>query len=153
MTLFMETTKKTPAQSIGEIQGLLMDLDFVTGIQVRKKNGELEGVAFSMDVEGNEVSFLLPAKPEPIFDIFQARRKRCDVKQRAADQAQAERVAWRQILRWIEAQVALIETGMVEPPEVFLPYAVIAPGKTLYQLFIQYQAQGLMLPAPKEVSP
>jgi hypothetical protein len=38
-------------------------------------------------------------------------------------------VAWRQILRWVEAQLALIDTGMVQPQEVFLSYAIVNQGE------------------------
>lgn len=35
---------------------------------------------------------------------------------------QARRVAWRILKDWIEAQIALLESGMVEMEEIFLPY-------------------------------
>ena len=46
---------------------------------------------------------------------------------------QAKRIAWRQILRWVEAQLALVETGMVKIQEVFIPYMLMDKGKTLYE--------------------
>ena len=35
---------------------------------------------------------------------------------------QAYRVAWRNILDWVQAQMALLEIGMAKMEEVFLPY-------------------------------
>src|SRR6266478_5746936 len=35
---------------------------------------------------------------------------------------QAYRVAWRNILDWVQAQMALLEIGMAKIEEVFLPY-------------------------------
>ncbi|MDD4980682.1 MAG: hypothetical protein PHC54_05390 [Candidatus Omnitrophica bacterium] len=47
---------------------------------------------------------------------------------------QAKRVAWRQILRWVEAQMALVETNMVKIQEVFMPYIQMTiSGQTLYE--------------------
>jgi hypothetical protein len=46
-------------------------------------------------------------------------------------------------LRWIEAQVAFIETMMVTTAQVFLPYAVTANGQSLYEYI--GQNTGLLL--------
>jgi hypothetical protein len=58
---------------------------------------------------------------------------------------QAERVAWRILKDWVEAQLAILETGMVQLDEVFLPY-MLMPGGTVYEL---YRTQQLALEAPK----
>ena len=50
-----------------------------------------------------------------------------------ADALRAERVAWRVIKDWLEAQLALIDAQMATLDQVMLPYLVIdATGKTLY---------------------
>jgi hypothetical protein len=41
-----------------------------------------------------------------------------------------ERVAWRIVKDWIEAQMAIVEAGQAEMAEVFLPYATIEDGTT-----------------------
>jgi hypothetical protein len=48
--------------------------------------------------------------------------------------AQAKRVAWRLIFRWIEAQLALVEINMADIKEIFMPYLITSEGKTLYQV-------------------
>ena len=53
------------------------------------------------------------------------------------DENQARRVAWRQIYRWIQSQLALIITGMVSPTEVFLPYMLLSEEKTVYDRYIE----------------
>jgi hypothetical protein len=47
---------------------------------------------------------------------------------------QATRVAWRILKDWIEAQLALIQTGMVSVEQVFLPFAQSSSGKTLCEV-------------------
>lgn len=48
---------------------------------------------------------------------------------------QAERTAWRNIRDWVLAQMAIIEAGMAQMDEVFLPYLTDHAGKTLYQVY------------------
>ena len=57
---------------------------------------------------------------------------------------QAEKVAWRILKDWVDAQMALIEIEMVKMEEVFLPYTIIDNfGTTVYERLEQTQ---LMLP-------
>jgi hypothetical protein len=78
----------------------------------------------------------MPVRVEPILKIL-------------GNREQAERVAWRQLLRWVQAQNAMIETGMVQAVEVYLPYMVIhASGQTLFQRMNDSQFK--MLPAPEK---
>ena len=54
-----------------------------------------------------------------------------------ASPGQAERTAWRNVRDWVLAQMAIIEAGMVDIQEVFLPYMTNSQGQTLYQLYAQ----------------
>jgi hypothetical protein len=67
-----------------------------------------------------------------IHKVIKDRRKRIRFEEDLEEQA--KRIAWRQILRWSEAQVALIETEMVKTEEVFMPYIQLdSSGKTLFE--------------------
>ena len=104
-----------------------------------------------MEVAPNETRlFALPVRVEPVFKILNSNRKyEYDRSQKAAqDREQAERVAWRQLFRWCQAQVAMIEIGMVEALEVFLPYLQNESGQTLFQVFKESGMK--LLPAPKK---
>jgi hypothetical protein len=46
---------------------------------------------------------------------------------------QAYRVAWRNILDWVQAQMALLEIGMAKMEEVFLPYMQDRQGVTFFE--------------------
>ena len=50
----------------------------------------------------------------------------------AARREQAYRTAWRIIKDWVDAQMALLETEMVDFEEVFMPY-ILSGRETLYQ--------------------
>jgi len=74
---------------------------------------------------------MLPIRWQPVLNAMNNDRY---TPNSLCNESQARRVAWRQILRWVQAQIALIETGMVELKEVFLPYILlnIKTGETLY---------------------
>jgi hypothetical protein len=48
-------------------------------------------------------------------------------------QEQALRVSWRIIKDWVEAQMAIVDTKMVQLEQVFLPYVIMPDGRTLYE--------------------
>ena len=64
--------------------------------------------------------------------ILEAMRKDKKTPRHLLNLEQARRVAWRQILRWVQAQMALIEVGMVDIKEVFMPYIMVSQEQTLY---------------------
>ena len=130
MTLFMETTQINAERTVNEIQGILSGhgatqilLDFVG------KN--VESVSFKYEVSGQMIPFYLPCRWRELETLFRQSGKR--PKSDDSFESWSRRVAWRQILRWVEAQFALVETGMVKVQEVFLPYAQYPDGKTIYE--------------------
>lgn len=48
---------------------------------------------------------------------------------------QAERVAWRIIKDWIEAQMAILESKQVVFEEIFLPYMLNNKGQTFFEAY------------------
>ena len=153
-SLFMETTDIPVQKTAGDILSLLVRAG-ATQVSLDYQGGKIVGMWFTYPVDGHAVPFRLPVRTEPIFKIINGRRTPDGWKQfnRAAmadkDRDQAERVAWRQLLRWIEAQIAMVETGMVKTDEVFLPYVATATGQTLYEHFIETGAAARLLPAPE----
>jgi hypothetical protein len=141
----METTRIAAAKTAGEIQGVLAGTLAVTGIATEFDAGEVCGLSFAIEVGGTTQTFRMPIRPDPIYREFQGRRTRNDDAKREKDREQAVRVAWRQVLMWIKAQVALIDTGMVDAGEVFLPYLEMDRGRTLYQIAAERIVQGQKL--------
>lgn len=132
-TLYMETTQIAADKSAAEISSLLTYAG-ATRIMIENANYEAVALAFAIPTDGIEVPFKLPINRDPIFAYLQQKRAPMNRnKKRDDDWEQALRVAWRQILQWLRAQLALIETGMVTPTEVFLPYVRGADGTTFYQ--------------------
>ena len=128
--LFMETTQIDSAQTVGEIQRVLGKYG-ASAILTEYENSEVTAVSFKVKFNTQDIPFRLPCRWQAILKILQSRRKRRPYKRSV--EAQARRVAWRQILRWIEAQLALVDTEMVQIQEVFMPYLQMNTGETLYE--------------------
>jgi hypothetical protein len=150
MALYMESTTIDESKTIGEITAALV------GAGARAINTEygpdrrIIAVRFVLNVNGCDAVFHLPAKTEPIFLLLQKQRAPMNrSRKEKEDRAQSGRVAWRQILRWVQAQLALIETGMVEPAEPFSPYMVDNTGRTLYERVIETQFPKALPPAER----
>jgi hypothetical protein len=136
----MESTEVPSQKTASEITTLLVQSG-AREISVQYDEGKISGLRFVLLAAGNvPLQFALPVRTEPIFKIINGRRQNygqfSKVAMQERDHEQAERVAWRQLLRWMQAQLAFIETGMVASQEVFLPYLLHAgSGQTLFQYF------------------
>ncbi len=149
-TLHMETTQVDAQKTAGEIISELVSSG-ATSINTDYKDGEVSGLRWVLRINGQDMLFDMPVRIEPIFQIFQKRHDPWSRSQYAErDWAQAVRVAWRQLLRWVQAQNAMIETGMVQAVEVYLPYMVVhaGTGQTLFQRMTETQFKAL--PAPEK---
>lgn len=124
--LYMGSTKIAPAKTAGKIQEVLARHK-ATSIQKRYDDGEIVAMDFAIRVNEQDLLFSLPIRYKAILEII----KKYDTPSEA-EEARARRVAWRKVLRWVEAQLAMVEVGMVKLEEVFLPY-LITPKGTLYE--------------------
>lgn len=140
MTLFMETTRINSQRTVSEIQGILSEhgacqilLDF--------EGKDVSAVSFRYKVGENNVPFMLPCRWRELEALLRTSGKR--PQRDDTFESWAKRVAWRQILRWVEAQMSLVETGMVKVQEVFLPYVQNSDGTTIYERMEKKQFMAL----------
>lgn len=144
--LFMETTVIEASRTAQEITQELVSAG-ATSINTDYKDGKLQGLRWIMRADGQDCVFDMPARVEPVFSIINGRRSHGRLFHAYNDRHQAERVAWRQLLRWVQAQNALIATGMVKAEEVYSPYMIVnSAGQTLYQMLTESKFK--MLAAP-----
>lgn len=121
------TTVVDTYKSIGEISGALAGHG-ASRIMTEYDQGRPTGVAFEIVTPAGARTFSLPANVDGVRAVF--------ARQRVKDtDGQAERTAWRNIRGWVLAQMAIIEAGMAQMDEVFLPYLTDRNGKTLYQVY------------------
>jgi len=85
-------------------------------------------------------TFVLPVNSGRVEAVL----KRDKAPARYSTPEHAERVAWRIVKDWVEAQLAIIRTEMVTLDQVMLPYMRGEDGQTVYELYVNRQ---LALPA------
>lgn len=148
-TLLNETTEIPSERTAGEISSLLVRCG-AKQITIEYADGKAVGMRFTLEVNGGQHHFKMPVRVAGVAKIFKDRRVKSHGYYGAEkfannDAAQAERVAWRQLYRWIQAQLAMIESGSAVAREVFLPY-LWDGEKTLFEAVetTRYKA----LPAP-----
>lgn len=142
--IYMETTEIPMQRTVTEVSLCLVQAGATT-VSMKYEGSKIVGLTWGMRINGKEVHFAMPARVEPVYKLLCARRSASI--DNAADKrirAQAERVAWRQLLRWVQAQVAMIDVGMVQSAEVFMPYMTQSDGRTFFEYF---ESQQLRLPA------
>lgn len=126
------TTKISAHKTVGEITGILAEHG-AKRIAQDYDNGKVVAVCFVIDTPFGEQAVRLPANVEKVLKVLQKQ------KVPGVDYARAEMVAWRIIKDWVDAQMAILESEMVEMSEIFLPYIINADGQTVYQIFEQKQ--------------
>jgi hypothetical protein len=126
--LFMETTQVSPQKSVNEIQDLLVTYG-ATAILTEYDNGEVIAVSFKHKTGDIEIPYRLPSRWQEVKKLLaKARRSSSNI------DAEAKRIAWRQTRRWVEAQLAYVQTNQVKFEQVFLAYMQVGLGsETLYE--------------------
>lgn len=133
MKIFMETTKIDADETVAQIQKILGRYG-ASAVMTEYLNGEIFSLCFKVFVNGVAIPFRMPCRHEILQKMMMGNIKKFHTDTKKRIQEQARRVAWRQILRWIEAQMALVETGMVKIEEVFMPYIQFdIKGQTLFE--------------------
>jgi|SRR6266850_116141 len=135
--LFMESTEIAPERTAAEIQVELIK-DGASQIAMDFEDGKIKGLRWAMKIGPTVALFGMPARVEPVYQILYKRVANNWNVDKDKLRAKAERVAWRQLLRWTQSQVAMIETGMVQPSEVFLSYMLDQTGtQTFFERFVE----------------
>lgn len=126
------TTTINANKTIREIQELLSKHG-ANAIMTEYNNGEVIGLSFKIMTPRGEMGVRLPANTDRVLQVLRNQRKKNN--QVKDTMEQATKTAWRIIKDWIDAQMAILETEMVEMEEIFLPYMINNDGQTLYQAF------------------
>jgi len=130
MPLLNYTTQVDVWRTVSEIQGMLAKAG-ARAISVQyDAERQPAALAFEIDIGARVMAFRLPSRWQAVHKLLQEDAK---VPARLTQPGQARRVAWRIVKNWVEAQLAIIEAEMVVLPEVFLPYAIIPSGKTVWE--------------------
>lgn len=133
MALLNYTTSVSAERTASEIIRILANAG-ASQILTDYRGGKPTGVAFSLETPMGMRQYRLPVDPAPVEQVLRKQR----VAPRYQGAQQAEKVAWRIMKDWIEAQLALIETRMVSVDEIFLPFMMLG-DRTVYDLYVEQQ--------------
>lgn len=135
MPLLNYTTKVDVYTTLGSIQGQLVRHGAKKIMQDYDDEGQIAALSFLIDTPAGPRGIRLPANVDAVHTVLTRQKVKCD-------REQAERVAWRIVKDWVEAQMAILESEMVQMDEIFLPYMVNGQGQTLFQA---YRSNQIML--------
>lgn len=134
MPILNYTTKIEASKTIAEIQACLVSHGANAVLSEYDGQGFIVALSFKINIEGQDIGFRLPSDWRPVLQVLEKHPK---VPRRLCTQEQALKVAWRIIGEWVRAQMAIVEIRMVKVEQVFLPYAVMRNGKTVYESFAE----------------
>jgi hypothetical protein len=135
MPLLNYRTTVAAAKSAAEIQGKLaafgarqVTIDYDAG-QPAALAFVLAGVTASG--EAWHAPFRLPANVDGVAAVL--KRQRVGATYQKPEHVR--NVAWRTLKDWVEAQLAIVESGLVRPEQALLPYMVASDDRTLFEHF------------------
>jgi coenzyme F420-reducing hydrogenase beta subunit len=128
------TTKIEVSKTIAEIQDSLVKHGAKSIMANYTDQGTIEALSFMIVTPEKKVMAIrLPCDPNPVYKVLEKQYYENKIPRKFVEKDQALRVAWRIVKDWVEAQMALLETQMVKMEQVFLPYAIVRGGKTLFE--------------------
>lgn len=137
MPILNYTTTIAASKTVAEIQTILAKAGAEQVIIRYGKGGDPASLVFELKGE----MYMLPCRAEAVHKKLLRDRS---VPGRLSTPEQALRVAWRILKDWVEAQVAIISTGMVDIQEVMLPYMIMTKNKTVYDSFVEQRSERLL---------
>lgn len=130
------TTTIDSGKTVGEMHALLAKHG--AGAIATRYNAERRPAALSFNLDtpaGPQQTFTLPINVDGVEALLMKQARSRTIGRRYANRAQAERTAWRVAKAWLEAQLAIVEAGMVTLDQVMLPYLHVGPELTLYDAY------------------
>ena len=110
-------------------------------------DGQVEGIAFIISLDGVDMPFKVPAKIVECEKILResVKRPRKDTLKRIKQQA--EKTAWKIVSDWVDVQMAMIDLAQVEFMQAFFPYLYSHSKQQTY--FEIMKAKGLQKLLPE----
>lgn len=137
MTLLNYSTGIEASKTVFEIHKILTSHGARSILTNYTNDGVIESLSFMIITPNGERGIRLPIVPDSILKVMNKSNK---IPRTFRNKPQAIRVAWRIVKDWVEAQMAILETEMVQIEQIFLPYIEASNGKTVYQLYVEKQS-------------
>lgn len=138
MAILNYTTTIDAFKTVSEIEYILMKHKAKS--IMKDYDGEtITGLSFLIDTGIQQIPVKLPVKIDECLKVLKKEKRENPKKQIKDTRDQAERVAWRILKDWVEAQMALLDIEMVRFEEIFLPYIETTNGQTIFQKLEEQQ--------------
>lgn len=140
MSGFLNYTTTIPAEkTVGEVQAML-GRSGASAVATTYDGGRPSGVNFQMTTAHGPATFALPVDVDGVQSALAKAQRAGQIRSisraKALSREHAERVAWRVIKDWLEAQLALIAASMAQLDTVMLPYLLV-DGQTLTDRYLE----------------
>ncbi len=132
MAILNYTTTVDSFKTVSEIEYILMKHK-AKSIMKNYDGESIVGLSFLIDTGFQQIPVRLPVKVDECLKVLKKEKRENPRKQIKDTREQAERVAWRILKDWVEAQMALLDIEMVRFEEIFLPYIETDNGRTIYE--------------------
>ncbi len=132
MAILNYTTTVDSFKTVSEIEYILMKHK-AKSIMKNYDGESIIGLSFLIDTGVQQIPVRLPVKVDECLKVLKKEKRENPRKQIKDTREQAERVAWRILKDWVEAQMALLDIEMVRFEEIFLPYIQTNNGQTVYE--------------------
>lgn len=132
MAILNYTTTIDSFKTVSEIEYILMKHK-AKSIMKNYDGESITGLSFLIDTGTQQIPVRLPVKVDECMKVLKKEKRENPKKQIKDTREQAERVAWRIMKDWVEAQMALLDIEMVRFEEIFLPYIETNNGQTVYE--------------------
>lgn len=132
MAILNYTTTVDSFKTVSEIERILVNHN-AKSIMKNYDGESIMGLSFLIDTGVQQIPVRLPVKVDECLEVLKKEKKNSPRSNIKANREQAERVAWRILKDWVEAQMALLDIQMVRFEEIFLPYIETGNGQTIYE--------------------
>ena len=132
MAILNYTTTVDSFKTVSEIEHILVKHN-AKSIMKNYDGESITGLSFLIDTGVQQIPVRLPVKVDECLEVLKKEKKNSPRSNIKATMEQAERVAWRILKDWVEAQMALLDIQMVRFEEIFLPYIETENGQTIYE--------------------
>lgn len=132
MAILNYTTTVDSLKTVSEIEYILVKHN-AKSIMKNYDGESIMGLSFLIDTGVQQIPVRLPVRVDECLEVLKKEKKNSSRSNIKATREQAERVAWRILKDWVEAQMALLDIQMVRFEEIFLPYIETGNGQTIYE--------------------
>lgn len=120
MAILNYTTTVDSFKTVSEIEHILVKHN-AKSIMKNYDGESITGLSFLIDTVVQQIPVRLPVKVDECLEVLKKEKKNSPRSNIKATMEQAERVAWRILKDWVEAQMALLDIQMVTSMLYFIP--------------------------------